>query len=206
VRVGEVVVGDPAIAIYSPVGGPGVADEELVGLVVVSNSHHGVAAEVGFGGLGHGNEAAGGGDGSLEAFVDSQAEDEWDTSGEAALEGSDVGVVEVSGIGDAEFVGFDEALLGGDSGEALSIVGPKGLRAGAEFLGDYGGELEAGSVVLLDGPQLGPLVPVDEQARRHHWLVSGPLKVDLDGRRDGIGRAAAQLTLDLPPVSWTVDN
>ena len=68
--VGEVVVGDPAVAIDAPVGGPGIADEEFVGLVVVSNSHHGVATKVGFGGLGNGNEPAGGGDGSLEAFVD----------------------------------------------------------------------------------------------------------------------------------------
>ena len=68
--VGEVVVGDPAIAVYAPVGRPGVADEELVGLVVVPDGHHGVAAEVVFGGLGHGDEAAGGGNGSLEAFVD----------------------------------------------------------------------------------------------------------------------------------------
>ena len=68
--VGEVVVRDPAVAIDAPVGGPGVADEEFVGLVVVPNGHHGVSAEVGFGGLGHGNKAAGGGDGSLEAFVD----------------------------------------------------------------------------------------------------------------------------------------
>ena len=96
--VGEVVVGDPAIAVYSPVGGPGIADEELVGLVIVPDSHHGVAAKVGFGGLGHGDEATGGGDGSLEAFVDGQAEDEGDAGGEAAFEGSDVGVVEVSGV------------------------------------------------------------------------------------------------------------
>ena len=68
--VGEVVVRDPAVAVDAPVGGPGVADEEFVGLVIVPNSHHGVAAEVGFGGLGHGNKAAGGGDGSFEAFVD----------------------------------------------------------------------------------------------------------------------------------------
>ena len=60
--VGEVVVGDPAIAIDSPVGGPGVTDEELVSLVIVPNSHHGVATEVGLRGLGHGDEAAGGGD------------------------------------------------------------------------------------------------------------------------------------------------
>ena len=33
--VGEVVVRDPAVAVYAPVGGPGVADEEFVGLVVV---------------------------------------------------------------------------------------------------------------------------------------------------------------------------
>lgn len=56
VGVGEVVVGDPAVAIDTPVGGPGVTDEELVGLIIVANCHHGVADEVGFGGLGHGDE------------------------------------------------------------------------------------------------------------------------------------------------------
>ncbi len=64
--VGEVVIGNPTVAVYSPVGGPGVADEELVSLVVVPDGHHGVATKVGFGGLGHGDEPAGGGDGSLD--------------------------------------------------------------------------------------------------------------------------------------------
>ena len=68
--VGEVVVGNPAVAIDAPVGGPGIADEEFVGLVVVADGHHGVTAEVGFGGLGHGDKAAGGGNGSFETFVD----------------------------------------------------------------------------------------------------------------------------------------
>ena len=74
--VGEVVVGDPAVAVDSPASGPGVAYEELVGLVVVPDGHEGMAAEVGFRWLGHWDEAAGGGDGGLEALVDGDAEDE----------------------------------------------------------------------------------------------------------------------------------
>jgi len=191
VSVGEVVIGDPAVAIYSPVGGPGVADEELVSLVVVPDGHHGVATKVGFGGLGHGDEAAGSGDGSLEAFVDGETEDEGDAGGKAALEGTDVGVVEVGGIGDAEFVGFDEALLRGNVREALGVIGPQCLWTGPELLGDGGRELEAGSMVLLDGAELSPFVPVDEQPGGHDRLLSGPLKVDLNGCRDRVGRAAA---------------
>ncbi len=162
-----------------------------MGLVVVPNSHHGVAAEVGFGGFGHGDEAAGSGDGSLEAFVDGETEDEGDAGGKAALEGTDVGVVEVGGIGDTKLAGLDEALLRGDSGEALRVVGPQGLRADAKFLGDGGAELEAGSVVLLDGAELSPFVPVDEQPGGHDRLLLRPLKVDLDGCGESVGRAAA---------------
>ena len=193
--VGKIVVGDPAVAIDAPVGGPGVTDEELVGLVIVPNSHHSVAAEVGFGGLGHGDEAAGGGDGSFEAFVDGQAEDEGDAGSEAAFEGSDVGVIEVSGIGDAEFVSLDEALLRGDVREALGVIGPQGLRTAAEFLGDGGGELEARSEVRLNRPELRPFIPVNVQPGRHDQLLSGALEVDLDGCCDRVGRAAAQLAL-----------
>ena len=76
VGVGEVVVGDPAIATYSPLGGPGVADEELVGLVIVPDGHEGMSTEVGFVGLGHGDKSASSGDGGLEALVDGEAEDE----------------------------------------------------------------------------------------------------------------------------------
>jgi len=47
-----------------------------VGLVVVPDVHHGVIAEVAFGELGYGDEAVGGGDGSLEAFVDGKSGDE----------------------------------------------------------------------------------------------------------------------------------
>ena len=42
VGVGEVVVGNPGVAVDSPVGGPGVTDEEFVGLVVVPDGHDGV--------------------------------------------------------------------------------------------------------------------------------------------------------------------
>jgi hypothetical protein len=38
---------------------------ELVGLVVVPDRHEGMAAEVGFRGLGHGDQPAGGGDGGF---------------------------------------------------------------------------------------------------------------------------------------------
>jgi len=191
VGVGEVVVGDPAVAVDSPASGPGVADEELVGLVVVPNSHHSVAAEVAFRWLGHGDQSAGGGDGGLEALVDGDAEDEGDAGSQAGLERPDVGVVQVGGIGEAEFVGLDEALLCRDVGKALGLVGPKGLGTGAEFLSDGGAELEAGTEVLLDGTELGPFVPVDEQAGGHDWLLFRPLKVYLDRCGDGVGRAAA---------------
>jgi hypothetical protein len=68
--VGQVVIGDPAVAVDAPASGPGVADEELVGLVIVPDGHEGMATELGFVGLGQGDETAGGGDGSFEAFVD----------------------------------------------------------------------------------------------------------------------------------------
>jgi len=146
-------------------------------------------------GLGMGMSTAGGGDWSLEAFVDGQAEDEGDAGGEAALEGSDVGVIEVSGIGDAELVGFDEALLRVDGREALTVVGPQGLRTAAELLRHDSGELQASSDVRLNRPELRPFIPVDVQPGRHDRLLSGPLQVYLDSRRDGVGGATAQLAL-----------
>ena len=42
----EVVVGDPAITVDAPVGGPRVTDEEFMGLVVAPDGHHGVAADM----------------------------------------------------------------------------------------------------------------------------------------------------------------
>jgi hypothetical protein len=68
VGVGEVVVGNPAIAVDAPVGGPGVADEELVGLVIIPDGQDGMVREAGFGRLGNRDNAASGGDGALETL------------------------------------------------------------------------------------------------------------------------------------------
>ncbi len=135
-RAGEVVVGNRAVAIAASAIGPGVADEELVGLVIVHEGHHSVVAVVGFRELEHGNQSASCGDGCLEALVDGDAEDEGDARNQAGLERPDVCVIRVGGISETEFVGLDEALLGGNVGKAPRVVRPEALRTDSEFFGD----------------------------------------------------------------------
>jgi len=49
--------------------------------------------------------------------------------------------------------------------------------------------------ILTDRPQLGPLVPIDEEPRGHERLAALTLQVELGCRRDRIGGTAAQLRL-----------
>jgi len=59
VGVGEVVAGNPAVAVYSKASGPGDTDKELVGQVIAPDRRTGTAAKVGFSVLGDGDVAAG---------------------------------------------------------------------------------------------------------------------------------------------------
>ncbi len=93
VGAGKVVVWDPAVALDTPLGGPGVTDEEHPTLVVIADGHHGMAADIGLATDRERNEAGVHDDGALERLVDADAEDEGHAGRQGALEGIEIPIL-----------------------------------------------------------------------------------------------------------------
>ncbi len=195
VGAGEVVVRDPAVAVDTPLGRPGVPDEEHAALVVIPDGQHGMAADISLPFHGQGHEAGVHDDGALERLVDPDAEDERHAGRQGALEGIEIPILQEEGLLKAQPIGRLKGLPGRHVREPGRHIGPVGLVAGAELSDDLRRQVDAGAGVLADRPQLSPLVPVDVEPRGHERPAALALEVELQRRRDRIGGTAAQLRL-----------
>src|ERR1700733_580652 len=123
---GEVGVGHAEVAFLTPGGGPGVADDELLVLVVVSDAEDGVTSYDLLSRRRHGKDASLGDLCAFEGLVCGEAEDEGITGGETAFERIEVldeALVEKDDVRLGVVVGLDRGLLG----ELRDVVGPVGL-------------------------------------------------------------------------------
>ena len=85
IGIGEVSKGDGEVAAHAPSCSPAISAKEPAPVHVVADGADGVAAEDRFAGLRHRGVAGARYSVSLEAFVNSEAEDERITRSEAAL-------------------------------------------------------------------------------------------------------------------------
>ena len=134
----------------APDGSPGVADAESFGDLVVAGDDNGVAADDGFVGAGHGDEAGAGDFVGFEGFVNGEAADDG-AEGEGFEEVFEEGVVDAAIGLEGAGVGGVVAGFGWLDEDAGGVVGPEGFRATA--VGDEGFDAVAdhGAAVLVGG-------------------------------------------------------
>eukprot|EP00429_Kryptoperidinium_foliaceum_P087686 CAMPEP_0176198324 /NCGR_PEP_ID=MMETSP0121_2-20121125/7995_1 /TAXON_ID=160619 /ORGANISM="Kryptoperidinium foliaceum, Strain CCMP 1326" /LENGTH=342 /DNA_ID=CAMNT_0017537173 /DNA_START=305 /DNA_END=1331 /DNA_ORIENTATION=+ len=195
IGVEDVGIGHVEMASVSPMGAPGIPDDEDLALVVVAARLHGMAAHGGVAAAPrHGHLAGQHGPAALEGAVHHEAEDDGVAAGDAGLHVLE-GLVHAGVLQDLVLLGLYVGLLVRAVPEAALVVRPHALGADAVLHHALDAVADVGAGILAHAAFHVALAPVDEQPRRHPGLEALPELLVLEGGGERVRGATAEAPL-----------